>query len=201
MLQGYVASTQWSIPWNKASLHLPCHSLYINLPPPHSFSTFLRNFTIRALLSPLPDKHTVHLVHPSSTPFYCSSSTSKQSSHSVQISYLLDFILSSSILDPLASSGLPSCVGDRCLVRRVINRLFAMGRATMKCSHLVKKTLTFQVKKGAHLPFLLPQEMRVWRWIGHKVFLVMVQTMLSPQSNLSQVLMDSGSSSCYPCGQ
>ena len=77
MSQGHVASTQWSISWNEASLRLLCRSLYINLPPPHLFSTFLRNFMIRVLLSPLLDKHTVHLVHPSFTPFCCSSPTGK----------------------------------------------------------------------------------------------------------------------------
>ena len=77
MSQKHVASTQWSISWNEASLRLLCRSLYINLPPPHSFSTFLRNFTIRALPSPVSDKHTIHLVHQSSTPFCCSSLTGK----------------------------------------------------------------------------------------------------------------------------
>ena len=74
-----------------------------NLPPPHSFSTFLGNFTIRALLSPLSDKHTIHLVQPASTPFCCLSPTGKYPSPSVQISYLLYFILSSSILDTSVS--------------------------------------------------------------------------------------------------
>ena len=64
---------------------------------------FPKKFSIRALPSLLSDKHTIHLVHPSSTPFCCLSPTGKYPSPSVQISYLLDFILSSSILDPSVS--------------------------------------------------------------------------------------------------
>ena len=153
MSQGYVASTQWSVSWNEVSFHLPCCSLYINLPPPHSFSTFLRNQsaivtlarqTYRSPGAPVIYTFSLHI------------STGKYPSPSVQISYLLDFILSSSILDPLVSQGLPSRVGVRCLVRQVINRLSMMGRATMKCSRQVKKTLTFQVKRGIRPPLLLP---------------------------------------------
>ena len=58
---------------------------------------FPQKFSIRALSSPLSAKHTVHLVHLSSTPCCCSSPTSKYPFPSVQISYFLDFILSSSI--------------------------------------------------------------------------------------------------------
>ena len=64
---------------------------------------FPQKFFIRALSSPLSEKHTVHLVHLSSTPFCCSSPTSKYPFPSVQISYFLDFILSSSIWDPSVS--------------------------------------------------------------------------------------------------
>ena len=58
---------------------------------------FPQNFSTRTLPSPLSDKRTIHLVHPSSTSFCCSSPTGKYPSHSIQISYLLDFILLSSI--------------------------------------------------------------------------------------------------------
>ena len=74
---GHMATIQWFITWNEVSLHLPCCSLYINLPLHPSFSTFHRNLTIRALSSPLSDKHTVQLMHPLSTPFYCSSLAGK----------------------------------------------------------------------------------------------------------------------------
>ena len=81
---------------------IPSSSVSFPLYKPASSSLifhFPQKFFIRALQSPLLEKHTIHLVHPSSTPFCCLSPTSKYPSPSVQISYLLDFILSSSILD------------------------------------------------------------------------------------------------------
>ena len=70
-------------------LYKPASSLFIFY--------FPQNFSTRTLPSPLSDKRTIHLVHLSSTSFCCSSPTGKYPSHSIQISYLLDFILSSSI--------------------------------------------------------------------------------------------------------
>ena len=49
--------------------HLSCHSFYINLLLYLSFFTFHSKFTIIALLSPLIYKHTIYLVHSSSTSF------------------------------------------------------------------------------------------------------------------------------------
>ena len=99
---GYVASIQWFITWNEVSLRLLCRSLYINLPLHPSFSTFHRNLTIRVLSSPLLDKHIVQLMHPSSTPFCCSSSVGKwYSSPFIKELFVifLYFVLSSPILD------------------------------------------------------------------------------------------------------
>ena len=55
------------------------------------------------------------------------------------------------------------------------NQLFVRDKAGYdEFSRQVKKTLTLQVKKGIRPPPLLPQGIRVWRWVGQKAILVMV---------------------------
>ena len=150
--------------------------IYIYHTPPFSFLHFQLKHIVKALPSTLSESdlfnsctHHQHNRRPSLIHRF--------GEHSLFISLVnvlfifLDFYTHSlAFLDLSILGFVITC--RQCLVRQVISQSFVMGQIMRKYTNPVTKSKRVQEKRGVCPPLPCPQQMRIWRWLNQRMFLM-----------------------------
>ena len=156
------------------------HFLYIYHTPLFSFLHFQLKHTVRALPSSLSesDLFSSYIRHRHNS-FVHSQIWWVFSFHKslLPVDILLPFFYFPRLYTPVIISKSARVLGfvvmcRQYLMRRVTSQLSMTGRITRKYTRLVIKTKRVQVKREVRPPLPCPQQMRIWRLLNKKRFLM-----------------------------